>query len=74
MMLPAVAGRHALEAFGKSGSTVDRVQGNHHIMKKPGHHWHLSIPIHGNAAMPPGTLRRLVRDAGVTIESFVEQL
>jgi predicted RNA binding protein YcfA (HicA-like mRNA interferase family) len=34
----------------------------------------LSVPVHGNKALKQGTLRRLIRDAGLTVEQFSERL
>jgi predicted RNA binding protein YcfA (HicA-like mRNA interferase family) len=34
----------------------------------------LSVPIHGNKTLRKGTLRSLIRDAGISVEQFVEAL
>jgi predicted RNA binding protein YcfA (HicA-like mRNA interferase family) len=70
--LPAVSGRQAAAAFGRAGFTVARRRGDHIIMTKPGHPATLSVPDH--AGLRPGTLRALIRKAGLTVEEFVALL
>lgn len=72
--LPAVTGREAIKAFQTVGFEVARVEGSHHILKKPGHPFNLSIPVHGNKPLKRGTVRRLIRDAGLSVKQFVEVL
>ena len=71
--LPAVTGRQAVTAFSKIGYSVRRTTGSHHIMAKSGHRL-LSIPVHGNKTLKPGTLRGLIRGAGITVEEFCDLL
>jgi predicted RNA binding protein YcfA (HicA-like mRNA interferase family) len=69
--LPVIAGREAVRAFEKIGYAVTHQTGSHIIMRreKPPHR-HLSIPDHRELAK--GTLRGLIRDAGLTIEEFLD--
>jgi len=34
----------------------------------------ISVQVHGNRDLPPGTLRAVVRTAGLTVEEFLELL
>ena len=68
--LPVVRGAEAVRAFKRTGFLLDRVEGSHHILKKPGHRFALSVPVHGNRQVKPGTLRRLIAAAGLTVEEF----
>ena len=72
--LPTVTGKEALDAFTRLGFSLVRISGSHHIMKRPGHPFMLSVPVHKNKALKPGTLRSLVNDAGVTVDEFVRAL
>ena len=56
----------------KLGWTVARRKGSHIIMVKENHRATLSIPDHRPVAR--GTLRSLIRSAGLTIEDFVDAL
>jgi len=70
--LPVVSGANATRAFEKAGWTRDRQRGSHIIMLKPGNNVSLSIPQHRELA--PGTLRALIRAAGMTVDEFVALL
>lgn len=72
--LPTVTGREAVEAFERLGFNLDRITSSHHILKRPGHRFHLSVPIHGSKPLRAGTVRGLVRDAGVTVEQLTAAL
>ena len=69
---PAISGAEAIRAFEKSGWRFDRQQGSPVILLKPGHIASLSVPQHRELA--PGTLRSLIRNAGLTVEEFVALL
>ena len=72
--LPAVTGPEAIKAFARIGFVEHRIEGSHHILKKPGHKFLLTVPVHGRKTLPPGTLRALIRGAGISVEEFVELL
>jgi predicted RNA binding protein YcfA (HicA-like mRNA interferase family) len=67
--LPAgISGREAVRAFEGAGWQVAR-RGNHIILIKPGSPVTLSVPDHRE--LDRGTLRRLIRKAGLTVEEFL---
>jgi predicted RNA binding protein YcfA (HicA-like mRNA interferase family) len=72
--LPSITGQDAIRAFEKRGFRVVRITGAHHIMKREGHRFLLSVPIHSGKCLKPGTLRGLLRAADLTVEEFVELL
>ena len=72
--LPCITGKEAIRAFARIGFVVDRVKSSHHILKKDGHPSVLTVPVHGNADLKPGTLRALIRGAGITVDEFCELL
>jgi len=69
--LPVCSGQDAVRAFGKLGYLVDHQTGSHIILRHPTTR-RLTVPNHRELAK--GTLRKLVREAGVTKEQFVELL
>lgn len=69
--VPSVSGEQAVRAFSRLGFSVVRIKGSHHIMKKPGHRYNLSVPVHKGPTIKKGTLRSLVEDAGVMVAEFV---
>jgi predicted RNA binding protein YcfA (HicA-like mRNA interferase family) len=70
--LPVISGADAVRAFSRAGWRFDRQKGSHAIMVKPAHIASLSIPQHKELA--PGTLRALIRAAGMTVEEFLNLL
>jgi predicted RNA binding protein YcfA (HicA-like mRNA interferase family) len=66
--LPVLSGAEAVKVFQKAGWTVDRQRGSHVILVKDGHPATLSVPDHKELAK--GTLRSLIRAAGMTTDDF----
>ncbi|MBI4657824.1 MAG: type II toxin-antitoxin system HicA family toxin [Verrucomicrobia bacterium] len=74
-MMPALrvlSGRKAVRVFGKLGWQVARQRGSHIILVKEGENVTLSIPDHKEVAK--GTLRSLIRAAGITVDEFTRLL
>ena len=70
--LANISGREAVTAFEKaSWKRVGQV-GSHVVMTKAGLRVNLSIPQHKELSV--GTLRALIRHAGLTIEEFLALL
>lgn len=68
--LPTLTGKEAVAVFQKLGFEVTRITSSHHILKKPGFRYNLSVPVHKQNNMKPGTLRTLIRKAELTLEDF----
>jgi predicted RNA binding protein YcfA (HicA-like mRNA interferase family) len=66
--LPVLSGADAVKVVQKAGWTIDRQRGSHVILVKDGHLATLSVPDHKELAK--GTLRSLIRAAGITIDDF----
>ena len=69
--LPACSGRDAVAAFGRMGYVLDHQTGSHVILRHPTQR-RLTVPDHRELAK--GTLRSLIREAGITVDRFVELL
>jgi predicted RNA binding protein YcfA (HicA-like mRNA interferase family) len=67
--LPAISGREAVEAFTKTGWRVKRQNASHIILKKTSVRVNLSVPNH--QILKAGTLRNLIRKAGITVNEFI---
>jgi len=69
MKLPVVSGSDAVKAFRKFGYELDEQHGSHIILRhsRPPHR-RLSVPNHKE--LGKGTLRALIREAGLTVEEF----
>ncbi len=64
-----VSGRDARCAFERLGWVLRRQHGSHMILTKAGTIVSLSVPDHSELA--PGTLRKLIRLSGATVDEFV---
>ncbi|MDO9130582.1 MAG: type II toxin-antitoxin system HicA family toxin [Anaerolineales bacterium] len=73
--LPQLSGRETVQAFESLGWKVARQKGSHIIpagdiiLIKDGHVATLSVPDHKEVAK--GTLRSLIRSAGLTVSEFL---
>jgi predicted RNA binding protein YcfA (HicA-like mRNA interferase family) len=65
--LPVCSGQDAVRAFQKLGYQVDHQTGSHLILRHPQMR-RLTVPNHRELAK--GTLRALIREAGITKEEF----
>jgi predicted RNA binding protein YcfA (HicA-like mRNA interferase family) len=70
--LPVISGGDAVKAFQQVGWRVDRQRGSHVVLLKAGSIVSLSIPQHRELA--PGTLRSLIRSAGMSTDDFLALL
>jgi len=71
--LPVVSGLETVKALSKISYEVDHQTGSHVILRlKEGPHRRIVVPLHKEIAK--GTLRAIIRQAGLTVEEFVELL
>jgi predicted RNA binding protein YcfA (HicA-like mRNA interferase family) len=68
--LPVLSGREVVRVFEKHGWEAARQRGSHIIMVKAGQNVTLSVPDHKEVAR--GTLRSLIRSAGLTVQEFID--
>ena len=67
--LPVLSGREVVRVFERFGWQTARQSGSHIILTKSGEMVTLSVPDHREVAR--GTLRALIRAAGLTVDEFV---
>lgn len=68
-LLPVVSGGQVAKALEKIGYVLDRQRGSHMILRQPNPpHRRLTVPDHKEVAK--GTLRAIIRQAGLTVEEF----
>lgn len=70
--LANISGKEAAKVFQKAGWQPIGQVGSHLVMVKPGTRANLSIPQHRELSV--GTLRALIRAAGMTVDEFVALL
>ncbi len=71
--LPQINGREVIKILSKAGFKVVRQKGSHvRIQKVQGNEIiKITVPVHSKA-LNKGTLRRIIKDAGLTVEEFLE--
>ena len=65
--LPIVSGDEVRGALERAGWAFERQRGSHMILTRPGRR---SIAIPRERELPRGTLRGIIRDAGLTVEEI----
>ena len=70
--LANISGKEGATAFQKAGWRVLGQVGSHLVMVKPETRVNLSIPQHRELSV--GTLRALIRHAGMTVDEFLSLL
>jgi predicted RNA binding protein YcfA (HicA-like mRNA interferase family) len=67
--LPRVAGREVVKALAKFGYEQDRQRGSHIVLRQKVYpHRRIVVPDHKEVAK--GTLRSIIRHAGLTVDEF----
>jgi predicted RNA binding protein YcfA (HicA-like mRNA interferase family) len=73
--LPVVNGRQVIRALVRAGFVVDRIAGSHHVLTYPQEPRRtVTVPVHAGRDLKRGTLRSIIRQAGFTVEEFVDLL
>ena len=72
-ILPRISGRETMAVLEKFGYELDRQRGSHMVLRnsKPPHR-RLVVPDHREISK--GTLRAIIRQAGLTVEAFISAL
>lgn len=72
--LPVISGKDAVKAFRKIGYEVIRQRGSHLRLKDPLNPAHKPLTIPDHQEIKPGLLRKLIRDANLSVEDFFKLL
>jgi len=70
--LPSLSGREFVRVLERAGWQVRRRRGGHIILTKPGVPYNLAVPDH--KTLKAGTLRSLIRKAGLERDEFLRLL
>ncbi|MCD4687304.1 MAG: type II toxin-antitoxin system HicA family toxin [Anaerolineae bacterium] len=71
--LPSVRSREVIAALKKAGWTEQRQMGSHRHMKHSERGGRVTIPVHSKS-LAKGTLRNIIRQAGLTVDEFLALL
>ena len=66
--LPVISGPEAVKALQRAGFVVRRQSGSHVVLSSGERT--ISVPVHGGRDLKPGTLRSIIRDAGLTADDL----
>jgi predicted RNA binding protein YcfA (HicA-like mRNA interferase family) len=70
--LPIISGLECVKALQKIGFVVDRQRGSHIILVREEPRTTISVPDHKE--LDRGTLRGIIRQAGLSVDEFIELL
>jgi predicted RNA binding protein YcfA (HicA-like mRNA interferase family) len=72
--LPALPANEVLRVLERAGFSVHRVKGSHHHLRNPARpQARPVVPMH-RGDLPPGTLRAIIREAGLSVQEFLDLL
>jgi len=66
--LPRISGRECIKALEKAGFQVKRQEGSHIVLRRTDPFAQLVVPDHKE--LDRGTLRAIIRQAGMSVEEF----
>jgi predicted RNA binding protein YcfA (HicA-like mRNA interferase family) len=72
--LPAVRPKDVVRALERLGFEAWRQKGSHLTLYRASDRRALTIPMHFTKDIPKGTLRTIIREAGLSVKEFVKLL
>ncbi|MFN5539404.1 MAG: type II toxin-antitoxin system HicA family toxin [Candidatus Melainabacteria bacterium] len=69
--MKSISGKALCKLVEKFGWQLKRITGSHHIYEKVGVDAILSIPVHSNRDIPIGTLKQILKDAGLSAQDLI---
>jgi len=70
--LPRISGRECIKALGRVGFYFKRQEGSHIILRRDDPFTQIVVPDHKE--LDRGTLRAIIRQAGLSVDEFVKLL
>jgi len=72
--LPRASGKEVVAALQRAGFQISHIRGSHYYLRRPGTGPLVPVPVHSGRDLPLGTLRSILRLAGLTAEELRELL
>ena len=69
--LPALRAREVVKILEQAGFLKWRQRGSHLTLFRASDRRTLTVPIHFSKTVPKGTLRAIIKQAGMTVEEFL---
>ena len=70
--MKSISGKRLCAILERRGWQLKRIRGSHHIYAMRGQRTILTVPVHGNRDLRIGTLKSILRTAGLTESDLVE--
>jgi predicted RNA binding protein YcfA (HicA-like mRNA interferase family) len=70
--LPQLTGAEVVRRLKRLGFDEDHCRGSHVVLRHPVTTATTSVPCHGSKTIKKGTLHRILKQAGVTQEQFLD--
>jgi len=67
---PRITSRELIRALKKAGFEEQRQRGSHLHLKRISDGKRVTIPVHAHRTLPIGTLKGILRDAGITVDEL----
>ncbi|MBF0493212.1 MAG: type II toxin-antitoxin system HicA family toxin [Deltaproteobacteria bacterium] len=71
---PPIKPKQIVKILERQGFILRRVSGSHHIFRHPHTKVMVPVPIHGNKDLKKGTLRNILKQAGLSIHDLLTLL
>ena len=68
--LPRVEGQELVRALERAGFAQVRQKGSHVHLRRADDRRRVTVPVHKGRTLPPGTLKGILRDAGLEVEEL----
>ena len=72
--LPRVTCDELIRALKRAGFEEQRQRGSHLHLRRASDGRRVTVPVHKGRTVPLGTLRAILRDAGISVEEFRDLL
>jgi len=72
--LPSIDCQQLIRALKRAGFEEQRQRGSHLHLRRASDGKRITVPVHKGRSVPPGTLRAILRDAGIGIDELQQLL
>jgi predicted RNA binding protein YcfA (HicA-like mRNA interferase family) len=72
--LPRVDGQQLIRALERAGFEKVRQKGSHVHLRREADRRRVTVPVHQGKTLPPGTLKAILRDAGIEVDELRQLL
>lgn len=69
--MKSYSGKAFCKVLEKHGWILIRVNGSHHVYRKKGNNFAISVPVHSNQDLKIGTLKSIMKQANLTEEDLI---